>query len=216
MKKYKLLIIDDHSLVGEAWKAILSNEKDLEVVAVTHGVDNTIELLRQDHIDLVLLDVNMQPISGFEMAGLIKKISPTTFILTVSMYDQPAIVKKMIKAGANGYITKNAKKAEMLQAISSVLNGKKFISADVQTKFTDELLEEDNSGTAQRNLNKLTDKELEILKHVKEGLTSKEIAEHLTISFKTVQVHRHNILKKLNLKNTASLLNLVSNAAVLS
>lgn len=210
MAAFSLLIIDDHALVGEAWSAILSTEKDLQVVAVTNGVEKSMEVLQQQRIDLVLLDVNMKPVSGFDMAQMIRKVSADTRILAVSMYDQPAIVKKMIRSGASGYISKNAPKSEMLQAIRGLLRGKTYISSDIQARMADELADAATGANTIQNIEKLTDKEREIMHLVEQGFTSKEIAGKLTISFKTVQVHRHNILKKLNLKNTASLLHFLN------
>jgi DNA-binding NarL/FixJ family response regulator len=210
MKKIKILIIDDHALVGQAWKLILEADKQMEVAGVVNGVDATLELLNKTPVDIVLLDINMQPISGFEMAELIKKLKPAVKILAVSMHDQPAVVRKMIKCGANGFVSKNARKEEMTEAIHAIMNNKRFISADIQQKLADELMVEGGQEAQTNGFSKLTEKELEILKMVKSGLTSKEAAEHLNISFKTVQVHRHNILKKLQQKNTASLLKLLN------
>lgn len=212
MKKIRILIIDDHALVGQAWKVILEAEKQLEIEGVVNGVDATLELINKTHIDVVLLDINMQPISGFEMAELIKKLKPGINILAVSMHDQPAVVRKMIKCGANGFVSKNARKEEMTEAIFAIMNGKRFISKDIQEKMAYELINESGKDDHHKNLSQLTEKEMEVLKLVKNGLTSKEIAEQLNISYKTVQVHRHNILKKLNQKNTASLLNFLTDS----
>ncbi|MFZ9718168.1 MAG: response regulator transcription factor [Chitinophagaceae bacterium] len=212
MNKFKILIIDDHLLVGHAWKTILEADPRMQVIDVVSGADAPLELIEKQSIDIVLVDINMKPISGFEMAELILKRKPNIKILAVSMHDQPAIVRKMIKCGASGYVSKNARKEEMIQAILAVMNNKRFISADIQQKLADELITDNNNGSKNINFSKLTEKELEILKMVKRGLTSKEIATQLHISYKTVQVHRHNILKKLHQKNTASLLNLINDS----
>lgn len=212
MNKFKILIIDDHLLVGHAWKTILEADPRMQVIDVVSGADAPLELIEKQSIDIVLVDINMKPISGFEMAELILKRKPNIKILAVSMHDQPAIVRKMIKCGASGYVSKNARKEEMIQAILAVMNNKRFISADIQQKLADELITDNNNGSKKINFSKLTEKELEILKMVKRGLTSKEIATQLHISYKTVQVHRHNILKKLHQKNTASLLNLINDS----
>ncbi|MFN4285783.1 MAG: response regulator transcription factor [Lacibacter sp.] len=116
----------------------------------------------------------------------------------------------MIRSGAHGYISKNAPKTEMLQAIRGVLRGKTYISTDVQARMAEALADEASGEGALHNLEKLTEKEKEIMRLVQQGLTSKEIARQMNISYKTVQVHRHNILKKLNLKNTASLLHFIN------
>lgn len=212
MNKFKILIIDDHLLVGHAWKTILEADPRMQVIDVVSGADAPLELIEKQAVDIVLLDINMKPMSGFEMAELILKRKPSIKILAVSMHDQPAIVRKMIKCGASGYVSKNARKDEMIQAILSVMNNKRFISTDIQQKLADELITDSHNGSKKINFSKLTEKELEVLKMVKRGLTSKEIAEQMHISYKTVQVHRHNILKKLHQKNTASLLNLINDS----
>ncbi|MBM3439315.1 MAG: response regulator transcription factor [Bacteroidetes bacterium] len=210
MNKFRILIIDDHLLVGHAWKTILEADNRMEVVDVVSGADASFEIIEKRPVDVVLLDINMKPVTGFEMAELILKRKPNIKILAVSMHDEPAIVRKMIKSGASGYVSKNARKDEMIQAIIAVMNNKRFISADIQQQLADELISDNHGSGKKVNFSKLTEKELDILKMVKRGLTSKEIAAQLHISYKTVQVHRHNILKKLHQKNTASLLNLLN------
>ncbi len=212
MNQIKILIIDDHALVGQAWKVILEAEKQFMIVDVVSNMDTTMELIQKKAIDVVLLDINMSPVSGFEMAELIKKLKPGIKILAVSMHDQPGVVRKMIKCGANGFVSKNAKKEEMTQAIFAIMSEKRFISNDIQEKMAYELINEHTAEDSKKSLTQLTEKEKEVVKLVKSGFTSKEIAEKMNISYKTVQVHRHNILKKLNQRNTASLLSLLNDS----
>ena len=126
------------------------------------------------------------------------------------MHSQPAYAKKMLQIGAKGYVTKNSSKEEMIKAILEVNNGNKYICDEIKNNISELVLEE-NKDTP--NVNALTEREIQIINLIKEGFSSKEIANQLNISLKTVEVHRHNILKKLKLKNSASLVNFINNTA---
>jgi DNA-binding NarL/FixJ family response regulator len=156
--------------------------------------------------DVVILDININPFSGIEATTMIKKLAPGTKIIGVSMHNQPSFAKKMIRNGATGYVTKNSSKLEMYDAIRSVMKGEKFICAEIQRNITNQLLveEEDNK------LSKLTEREIEIIKLIKNGSTNKEIAETLFLSPRTVETHRARILKKLGLKNSLSLVKYIN------
>src|SRR4030095_6412322 len=127
-----------------------------------------------------------------------------------SVTRQPAYAKKMLQIGARGYVTKNSSKEEMIKAILEVNEGNKYICEEIKNNISELVLEE-NKETP--NVNALTEREIQIINLIKEGMSSKEIANQLSISLKTVEVHRHNILKKLKLKNSASLVNFINNTA---
>ena len=127
------------------------------------------------------------------------------------MHSQPAYAKKMLQVGARGYVTKNSSKEEMFTAISEVFRGNKYVCDEIKTIISDQLLD-DNQDIP--SINSLTEREMQIIHHIREGHSSKEIATQLDISLKTVEVHRHNILKKLKLKNSASLVNFINSSAV--
>ena len=125
------------------------------------------------------------------------------------MHSQPAYVKKLLKLGAMGYVTKNSPQQEMFDAIAAVHEGKRYICAEVKTILSEQIFEEESTGA-----NTLSSRELDVIKHIKDGLSSKEISTQLNISLKTVEVHRHNILKKLNLKNSAALVNYINSSGL--
>lgn len=152
----------------------------------------------------------MSPMNGFEATKEIRKISPDSRIIGVSMHSQPAYAKKMLQVGAMGYITKNSSKEEMIAAITEVAQGNKYICQEVKAILSEQILEDNEKP----DINLLSQREIEIIDHLKQGLSSKEIALQLNITLKTVEVHRHNILKKLNLKNTAALVNFINNAGI--
>lgn len=210
MQKVSILIADDHKLIRETWSYILNNEPRFEVVAECGDSEQAVEVARTKRPQIVLMDINMTPISGFEATEKIRKVSPTSKIIGVSMHSQPAYAKKMLQIGARGYVTKNSSKEEMIKAILEVQNGNKYICDEIKNNISELVLEE-NKDTP--NVNALTEREIQIINLIKEGFSSKEIATQLNISLKTVEVHRHNILKKLKLKNSASLVNFINNTA---
>jgi len=126
------------------------------------------------------------------------------------MHSQPAYAKKMLRLGAKGYVTKNSPRQEMLEAIAEVSNNRIYICQEVKNILSDQML---NGDQVNPDINNLSDREMQIVRALKEGLSSKEIASELNISLKTVEVHRHNILKKLKLKNTVSLINFINSQA---
>jgi two-component system, NarL family, invasion response regulator UvrY len=154
-----------------------------------------------------LLDINLSHASGFDAVPLISKFSPGTKVIAVSMHSQPAYAKKMLQLGARGYVTKNSSREEMLTAIEAVKNGKKYICSEIKDIIADNLI---NGNVTGPGVKELSMRELEVIKYLKEGLSSKEIGIKMFISIRTVEVHRHNILKKLQIKNTAGLINYIN------
>jgi DNA-binding NarL/FixJ family response regulator len=210
MQKVTILIADDHKLIRETWSFILNNDPRFEVIAECGDSDQAVEVARTMRPQIVLMDINMTPISGFEATEKIRKVSPASKIIGVSMHSQPAYAKKMLQIGAKGYVTKNSSKEEMIKAILEVNSGNKYICDEIKNNISELVLEENKDLP---NVNALTEREIQIINLIKEGLSSKEIASQLNISLKTVEVHRHNILKKLKLKNSASLVNFINNTA---
>jgi two-component system invasion response regulator UvrY len=204
------MIVDDHTLIRETWSFLLGKNENFVVVAECGDGERAIELARDKRPDVVLLDINMAPMSGFDVLKMIRKYSPGSKIIGVSMHSQPAYAKKMLRLGAKGYVTKNSPRQEMLEAISEVCNNHIFICQEVKNILSDQLL---NNDQVNPDINNLSDREMQIVRALKEGMSSKEIASELSISLKTVEVHRHNILKKLKLKNTVSLINFINSQA---
>ncbi len=210
MEKITILIADDHKLIRETWSFILNSDPRFNVIAQCSNGEEAVLMAQQLRPKVVLLDINMSPMSGIEATEQIRKYSPASKIIGVSMHSQPAYVKKLLKLGAHGYVTKNSPQQEMYEAIVEVTKGNRFICAEVKTILSEQAFDEESGNGA----NSLSGRELEIIKHIKEGLSSKEIASLLSISLKTVEVHRHNILKKLNLKNSAALVNYINESGL--
>lgn len=210
MEKINVLIADDHKLIRETWSYILNSDSRFQVIAECGDSEQAVEVTKQKRPHIVLMDINIMPISGFEATERIKKVSPNTKVIGVSMHSQPAYAKKMLQVGAKGYVTKNSSKEEMIKAILEVNDGSKYICEEIKNNISELVLEENKDMP---NVNALTEREIQIINLIKEGQSSKEIASTLNISLKTVEVHRHNVLKKLKLKNSASLVNFINQSA---
>lgn len=210
MEKINVLIADDHKLIRETWSYILNSDPRFQVIAECGDSEQAVEVTKLKRPHVVLMDINILPISGFEATERIRRVSPTTKVIGVSMHSQPAYAKKMLQIGAKGYVTKNSSKEEMIKAILEVNEGGKYICEEIKNNISELILEENRDIP---NVNALTEREIEIINLIKEGQSSKEIAVSLNISLKTVEVHRHNVLKKLKLKNSASLVNFINQAA---
>lgn len=208
MSKITILLVDDHRLIRDSWSFILNSDPRFEVVAETSSGEDAIELAKSKKPDIVLMDVNMTPVNGFDATKQIRKFSPGSKVIGVSMHSMPAYAKRMLQLGAMGYVTKNSPKDEMITAILEVHDGRKYICDEVKNILAQQELDE--GSPASTDMNNLSRRELDIIQLIKEGLSSKEIALQLDISLKTVEVHRYNILKKLNLRNTAALVNFIN------
>jgi DNA-binding NarL/FixJ family response regulator len=207
-QKITILIAEDHLLVREAWAYMLNNDPRFRVIAETCDGNEAIELARQLKPDVVILDINLRGRNGIEAVPLIVHHSPGSRILGVSWLTHPTYSRRMIQNGALGYISKNSPGHEMLKAIEEVNAGRQYICEETRNMY-----ESVTSGkTSQRGINSLSHREVEVIEQIKKGCSSKEIAEMLNISKKTIEVHRYNIMRKLNIRNVASLVNYINHS----
>ena len=207
-KKIKIVIADDHLLIAETWATLINMDPDFEVVKVFDNTQTLVEEISDIKTDIAILDININPFSGIEATKMIRRLAPGTKIIGVSMHNQPSFAKKMMRNGAMGYVTKSSNKNEMYEAIRSVMRGEKFICAEIQRNITNQVLMDDDDN----KLSRLTEREIEIIKLIKDGCTNKEIAEKLFLSPRTVETHRARILKKLELKNSLSLVKYINDS----
>lgn len=211
MKKTTIMIVDDHTLIRETWSLLLGRHEHLEVIAEVGNGEKAVEIARDKRPNIVLLDINMIPLNGFEVLKLLRKQSPGSKVIAVSMHSQPAYAKKMLRMGARGYVTKNSTRQEMLDAIARVLEGDIYICQEVKNILSEQMLGEEDHVNG---VNQLSEREIEVINYIRDGFSSKEIADRLAISIKTIEVHRHNILKKLKVKNTASLIHFINSSGL--
>jgi DNA-binding NarL/FixJ family response regulator len=207
MEKITILLVDDHRLIRDSWSHILNKEPRLQVVGAASNGNEAIEMAKSTKPRIILMDINMTPVNGFDATKAIRKQFPGSRIIGVSMHAIPVYAKKMFQAGAMGYVTKNSSREELITSIIEVDAGRKYICDEVKTILAEQQLDETSQ---QSDINNLSKREIEIAKLIKDGMSSKEVASQLGISLKTVEVHRYNILKKLHLKNTAALVNFVN------
>ncbi len=203
MVPIRLMLVDDHKLLTDIWTIILNRDERFRVVASTNDTRNAIALLKEYKPDIVLTDINMQPLDGVTLTSQIAALTLPPQVIAVTMYSMLAYVRKMLDAGARGYVTKNSPKEELFEAITTVHNGGKYICREI----TDLIAHRDLDATA--SLNRLSRREVDIIQLIKEGLSSQQIGDRIGVKRKTVEVHRYNILRKLGVNNVASLMNLV-------
>jgi DNA-binding NarL/FixJ family response regulator len=196
----RVFIVDDHPVVIEGIHSLLQNEKDIEWVGQAMTAQSCLGFFVSNTADIVLMDINLPDMSGIELCGVMKEKYPGVFILGLSTFNQGLYIKKMMENGASGYILKNSSKEELISAIHSIYKGNIFFNGEVGQALTA------YQRSSMIELPALTRREKEILELIAEGYTNPQIAEKIFLSQFTVDTHRKNILAKLNVKNTASLI----------
>jgi DNA-binding NarL/FixJ family response regulator len=205
MSKIRVLVADDHSLVREGICAFLKFSEDIEVVAEAADGIEAIEKTKKHRPDVVLLDISMPRLGGYEAALEIKKFDPGIKILVLTQYDDKEYISRFLKAGVSGYLLKRAVGSDLMTAIRSVKEGETYLYPAIATKVVDSLLGKGDM-TQDGSYENLTDREKQMLKLIAEGHTHKEIGDMLNISAKTVIVHQTHILEKLGLSSRAELI----------
>jgi len=198
-----VLLVDDHKMILDMLGKVLSGYSNIEVVGKATNGEHSLSHCAKFRPQIVLLDINIGKPDGFEITRQIRKISPGTRIIALSMFAQIAYVKKLFRSGGSGYVTKSSETSELIDAIHKVKAGDTFLCKQIAEKINCKNLdnpEKDDPSAA------LSLREIEVIQLIRNGDTSREIAEKLFLTPKTVELHRHNILKKLNIKNTASLI----------
>jgi DNA-binding NarL/FixJ family response regulator len=196
-----LLIADDHKLITDGLSQILQAEKTIGEIHIACNGREAVDKALTNDIDCAIMDINMPVLNGLEATKLIKKEKPHIKVIVVSMLCDASIVNKMLKAGADAFINKDTGKSELLKAIDKVMQNEKYISPEISNNISAHL----NRDVDFENEKPLTARETEIIRYIAEGLTNQEIAAKLFLSTATVDTHRKNMLAKLRLKNTASL-----------
>ena len=202
----QLVIADDHKLFRQTLGELLAAQPGIEIVALCQDSTEAIDTVRAENPDLLLMDMKISPLSGIAATAAIMAFS-TTRIVGLSMYSSTTYAKRMLKAGAKGYITKNASVNEMIEGIHRVMQGEKYLCQEIKDMMANEALQTDGGKPVAEML---TPRELEVVKFISVGLSSRQIASRLGVTFKTIEAHRHNMLQKLQLKNSNELINFVT------
>lgn len=209
MSKIKVYLIDDHKLVVDLYDSLLLSSDRFVVVGKAYNGTKALEEIKQFLPDIILLDISMPDISGIELTKQIKQFHPTAKIIGVSMHSKLSYIKEMIRNGADGYLTKSSSAEEMMEGLEQVYAGHNFVCREVKDLITQSMLA-NNSREEENSFESLTKREVEIVNLVRQGKSSNEIAEVLHIAKKTVEVHRHNILRKLNIHSSIELTNIAN------
>jgi two-component system response regulator NreC len=204
MSKIQLLLVDDHEIVRAGLRMLFVAEQDMEIVGEVNSGEEALQAVKALRPDVVIMDVAMPGIGGIEATRQIKAANPDTAVLALTMHEDEQYFFEMLNAGAAGYIPKRAAPDDLVSAIRVVSQGNVFLYPTLAKLLVKDFLERAEAGTTPI-VDDLTTREREVLTHIAEGYTNREIAENLVISVKTVDRHRENIMHKLNLHNRVEL-----------
>jgi two-component system, NarL family, nitrate/nitrite response regulator NarL len=201
-KDIRIIIADDHRVFIDGMIALLKEFPEMKVIAEAENGQQLVELVEKHQPDLVLTDIQMPVKDGIEATKEIRKRFPEMKIIALSMMNESIYIKKMLEAGASGYILKTVNKEELISSIRKVATGEKYFSQEVTAQLMNNFSEKSSQSNP---ADVLTKREKEILTLIAQGLTDKEIAEKVFLSPLTITTHRKNILSKLGLKNKVEL-----------
>ncbi|KPK96472.1 MAG: histidine kinase [Omnitrophica WOR_2 bacterium SM23_72] len=215
-KQYCVVIAEDHTILREGLRALLSSQQGLKVVGEAQDGREAIRCVQNSAPDVILMDLSMPRMNGLDAIREIKKTNPDTKIIALTVHKTEEYVLATLQAGADGYVLKDATHSELVMAIMNVLGGNRYLSPGVSEKVIDGYLKGRGALKSQSAWDTLTQREREILKLIAEGYKNKDIADYLCISLKTVEKHRTNLMNKLDLHNVAALTALAIDKGLIS
>ncbi len=200
----RLLIVDDHPMMRTGLAQLIDNEVDLKVCAEAENAGQALDIAVRQALDLILLDISLPDKNGLELIKDIQALKPALPILVVSMHDESLYAERVLRAGGRGYIMKQEGGKKLLQAVRHVLSGQIYVSEKMAAGIL-ETFSGRHTEAAASPVQQLSDREFEVFQLIGQGKSTREIAVHLHLSAKTVEVHRLNIKKKLKLKTSTDL-----------
>ena len=206
MKKIRVLIAEDHTIVRQGLSALLRSESDIEVVGeASDGLEAT-EMAKKLIPDVVLMDIAMRNLNGLDATRTIKRLFPSMKVLVLTMYDNEEIIFQILKAGASGYLIKDSAMTDLVSALHAIDQGESYLSPSISKKVIEEYIRRAELGERVTTNDLLSAREREILQLIAEGNSIPQIASHLCISKKTVEAHKAHIMEKLNIHDKAGLI----------
>lgn len=205
VEKLKIVLAEDHTILREGLRALLSADPGFEIIGEAQNGREAVRCVERLEPDLLLMDLSMPRMSGMDAIREIKNRYPDIKIIALTVHKTEEYLLTTLKAGADGYVLKDATHEELVMAIKNVMSGKSYLSPGVSEKVIEGYLEGRESNRSLSPWETLSQREREVLKLIAEGFKNKEIAEDLCISLKTVEKHRANLMKKLDLHNAAAL-----------
>jgi DNA-binding NarL/FixJ family response regulator len=205
--KLRVALVDDHTVVREGFKALLNASGKFEVVSEARNAEMALELVDKHPIDVLISDISMPTMSGIDLCYKLKTEKPELPVIMLSMHNNKEYLINAYRAGASGYLVKDCDKDELYFALKKVAKGGRYFGDSITHSMMDKLIETNNEP--QKRFNNLTKRELEILNLLLEGYNTKQIAEKLFISFRTVDKHRSNMMEKIEVHNVVDLINYV-------
>lgn len=205
-KTIRVLVVDDHQLIIDGLKSLLQDEPDIVFTGGANSMQQAIDFVTNNQVQVVLADINMPEGSGIETTRKLKALQPDIQVLALTMHEDINMIRKMVEAGASGYILKRTNMNEVLEAIRVVAKGGKYLGRDVQEILLNNMGQPEKPAEQTENPSKLTQRESEILNLITKELRNEEIAEKLFISERTVETHRRNIFTKTKTKSIVGLI----------
>jgi len=203
--KIRILLADDHTILRAGLRMMLNAQPDFDVVGEAQDGRQAIQEAQKLQPDVILMDITMPDMNGIEATRQIKKLLPETKVLVLTMHEHDEYVFQALRAGASGYMLKEAADTDLISALRVIQNGQFYLSPTAQSIMVGDYLQRVRTGEEKDSYSSLTEREREILKLVAEGYTNNQIAERLIISPKTVDTHRTHVMDKLNLHSRAEL-----------
>lgn len=204
MANIKVLLVDDHQIVRDGIKLMLEPQAGIDVVAEANNGSEVFDILNDNHVDVIVMDINMPDMDGITATRKVKDEYPDVKILALTMSNDDSHIRQMVQAGASGYIMKSAGRNELTKAIHEIMNGKHYFSDQATQSIMMDLVKNKGKSSQPEPIN-ITERETEILGLIVKEYTNQEIAEKLFISPRTVDAHRRNLLQKTGARNTAGL-----------
>ena len=205
MNNISVLVAEDHTIVRQGLRSILEKEFSIDVSGEASDGKEVVDKVGRLNPDIVLMDINMPLLNGIDATRQIKKEFPEVRIIMLSMHSSEEYIFQSFKAGASGYLVKQTADTELISAIQMVHQGNYFLNSSISRTLVQDYLQKNDLVKSQDSLEKLTDREREILQLIAEGCSNRKIAEHLYISVKTVETHKSNLMEKLDIHNIAEL-----------